>query len=85
MLFAEFEKSKDPLYQFQQICNKYNHSNKDIVKYIKQNKKDHVITVVLDDFIEHSKNSLRIFYTHEYFNIFLVLCRLNINIMRNFY
>lgn len=83
ILFSEFEKSYGPFAGFLKICNQYLHN--DIIEYIITNKKNSLITEVLDDFMEYSNSSLRIFYTHEYFNVFLVLCKLELSIMIKFF
>jgi hypothetical protein len=82
-LFDDFDKTNEPFWSFQQICNN-RYSHKEIVEYIRENKKYDIVNDVLEDFVDKS-NRLRIFYTHEYFNVFMVLCKIDLSKMAYYY
>jgi predicted nuclease with TOPRIM domain len=86
--FNEFKNKNNYFYVFLKICNTYKFSHKEIIKYMIFTKKVHLIDDILEDFLDKD-GKLKILgftpnYTYEYFNVFMVLCRLDNMKMRAF-
>jgi hypothetical protein len=82
--FNEFKKSNDYFFVFLKICNLHKFSHQEIAKYMIFTRKTYLIDGILEDFLDED-GKLRIYYTHEYFNVFMVLCMLDNMKMRAFF
>lgn len=85
LLTEELKKLKSNNYIsiFQNICNSHKISHQEIIDYIKVSNQKDLIDNLLEEF--ENCNRLRIIYIFEYFNIFLVLCKIDIIKMQTFF